>query len=239
MPVTSDLGGRTEFFGPITREPNEPVFHNRWEARVFGISFFLSPLLFRQTDIFRFAMERLSPETYYSGYYRRWLGGFEELLLKAGYLAPDEVDDHVAGRPAQPGQRRTSRARLAATSALVRSLLHPRLAPFFAGQVAPRVLGTGRPALRRPRFAVGDHVRVRAARAEPYTRQPGYVTGKSGVIVAHLGSALLPDAVTVGRHALPQHLYTVAFQAAELWGAAAEPCTEVRVDLFESYLEVS
>ncbi len=103
----------------------------------------------------------------------------------------------------------------------------------------PRLLGTSRPALRRRRFALGDHVQVRGTRAVPYTRQPGYVTGKPGVIVAHLGATVFPDAKTVGRHALPQHLYTVAFQAADLWGVAAEPGTEVRVDLYESYLEAA
>ena len=65
------------------------------------------------------------------------------------------------------------------------------------------------------------------------------MTGKPGVIVAHLGATVLPDAKTVGRHALPQHQYTVAFQAADLLGADAEPGTEVRVDLFESYLEAA
>ena len=39
------MGGRTEFFGPVIQEPDEPVFHERWEGRVFGISNFLLPLL--------------------------------------------------------------------------------------------------------------------------------------------------------------------------------------------------
>jgi nitrile hydratase len=63
------------------------------------------------------------------------------------------------------------------------------------------------------------------------------VTGKPGVITAHLGATLFPDAHAVGRRALPQHLYTVAFDGTELWGEGAEPGTEVRVDLYESYLE--
>jgi len=121
----------------------------------------------------------------------------------------------------------------------VESVLRPTLPRWYAGQVVPRVLGTSRPALRRARFTPGDHVRVRDARAKPYTRQPGYVTGKPGVIVAHLGATVLPDAIAAGRHAMPQHLYTVAFQAEDLWGGAAEPHTEVRVDLYESYLEAA
>jgi len=160
MTAPSDMGGRSEFFGPVIQESDEPVFHERWEGRVFGISNFLLPLLGRNTDILRFAFERQPREVYLSSYYERWLGGFEDLLVAAGYLAPGEV-----------------------------------------------------------------------------TRQPGYVTGKPGVIVAHLGATVFPDAKTVGRHALPQHQYTVAFQGDDLWGDAAEPGTEVRVDLFESYLE--
>ena len=96
----------------------------------------------------------------------------------------------------------------------------------------PRLLGTSRPALRTRRFANGDHVWVRDTRAKPYTRQPGYVTGRPGVIVAHLGATVVPDAVTLGKRAWPQHLYTVAFRAADLWGAGSEPGSGVRVDLF-------
>ena len=54
MTAPSDMGGRTEFFGPVIKEPDEPVFHERWEGRVFGISNFLLPLLGRNTDIIRF-----------------------------------------------------------------------------------------------------------------------------------------------------------------------------------------
>ncbi|MCT7658098.1 nitrile hydratase subunit beta [Mycobacterium deserti] len=239
MTAPSDMGGRSEFFGPVVREPNEPVFHHRWEGRVFGFSLFLQPLLGRNTDILRFAMERLPREVYLSSYYERWLGAFEDLLVQAGYLAPGEVDARIDGRAAQAGPRWLSRVRLVALTKGVRSLLRPTLPRWFAGQVLPRLLGTARPALRRQRFSVGDRVRVRGTRAVPYTRQPGYVTGKPGVVVAHLGATLLPDAAAVRRHAPPHHLYTVAFTAADLWGAAAEPGTEVRVDLYESYLEAA
>jgi nitrile hydratase len=239
MTAPSDMGGRAEFFGPVLRDPDEPVFHERWEGRVFGFSNFLLPLLGRNTDILRFGFEQVPREIYLSSYYQRWLAGFEKLLVDAGYLAPGEVDARIAGRRAPAGRRRVSRARLAATARLVRSLLRPTFPCRFAGQVLPRLLGTSRPALRPRRFRVGDNVRVRGTRAKPYTRQPGYVTGKPGVIVAHLGATVFPDAKAVGRHALPQHQYTVAFRGTDLWGAAAEPDTEVRVDLFESYLEAA
>jgi nitrile hydratase len=233
------MGGRTEFFGPVMPESGEPVFHDRWEGRVFGLSFQLILLLGRSTDRLRFAMEKLPPETYLSAYYQRWLAGFESLLVEGRFLAPGELDARMTGRRVPAGRRRVSAPRRNATVRMVRSGLRPTLPRRVAGDLLPRLLGTARPVLRRPRFGVGDGVRVIATRPAPYTRLPGYVTGRPGVIVARLGATLFPDAHTVGRHAWPQHLYTVAFQGVDLWGAAAEPRTEVRVDLYESYLETS
>ncbi|HEX9175780.1 MAG TPA: hypothetical protein VF874_06650 [Mycobacterium sp.] len=62
-----DMGGRTEFFGPVVEEADEPVFHEPWEGRVFGLSMFLMPLLGRNVDAFRFAQERPPRDVYLSG----------------------------------------------------------------------------------------------------------------------------------------------------------------------------
>jgi nitrile hydratase len=48
---------------------------------------------------------------------------------------------------------------------------------------------------------------------------------------------IFPDDHAHGRGENPQYLYTVRFDANELWGAHAEANTVVHVDLFESYLE--
>lgn len=237
VPDLHDMGGRREFFGPIVREADEPVFHSRWEARVFGMSPFVQAVVGRNIDAARYAMERLPRDEYLAGYYRRWLGGFETQLLESGYLAPGELDARVEGRRVGGARRRVSRARLALTAAAVRSGLRPRLPAWIAGRVLPRLIGNERPALSRPRFAVGTRVRVRHERADGHTRQPGYVSGRPGLITAHHGATLLPDAHAVGRRMRPQHLYTVAFAGTDLWGEDAEPDTEVRVDLYEPYLE--
>jgi nitrile hydratase subunit beta len=231
------MGGRTEFFGPVVREPNEPVFHTRWEGRVFGMALFVVTLLGRNIDAFRFAMERLPREVYLSGYYTRWLAALESHLVRAGYLDPGEVDARVAGRVSLADARRTSRMRLTATSRMMRFLLRPHFPHWFAAQVLPRLVGTSRPTLRGPRFAVGDRVRVGEHRTVGHTRRPGYVAGKPGVVVAHLGSTTFPDAHAVGRLARPQHLYTVSFQSSDLWGDGADPAAEIRVDLYDAYLE--
>lgn len=233
------MGGRTEYFGPIVREPNEPAFHARWEGRVFGISLYALPLLGGKADAKRFAMEQLPRDVYMSSYYRRWLGGVEDQLVRAGYLGPAEVDARMEGRQADPGPRRASQVRLATVSRVLRSFLRPSLPPWLCAHVLPRVIGTSRPALRRRRFSVGDRIRVRGERTSGHTRQPGYVTGKPGVITAHHGATVFPDAHAVGRRVRPQHLYTVAFEGSDLWGDAADAGTEVRVDLFEAYLDAA
>ncbi|MGH2832767.1 MAG: SH3-like domain-containing protein [Solirubrobacteraceae bacterium] len=239
MSLLSDMGGRREYFGPIVREPSEPVFHARWEGRVFGMASFVLALFGGNVDAARFAMEQLPRDVYLSSYYGRWLGGFESQLVRAGYLGPDEVDARVEGRQTAPGSRHGSRVRLVVTSGVMRRFLRPTLPRWFCAHVLPRMIGTSRPAFRSRRFSVGERVRVRGQRASGHTRQPGYVTGKPGVVTAHHGATVFPDAHAVGRRVRPQHLYTVAFEGSDLWGEAAEASTEVCVDLFEIYLEAA
>lgn len=233
----SDMGGRTEFYGPIAREENEPVFHSRAESRVFGISGFVLSLFGRNVDAFRHAMEQLPRETYMAGYYRRWLGGLERMLVRAGYLGPEEIDGRIEGRPVQPGRKRPSRVQVAIIARVMRWLQRPRFPSWVSAQVLPRLFGTARPTFNRPRFAVGERIRVRSVQGSGHTRQPGYVTGKPGVVIAHHGATLFPDAHAVGRRSRPVHLYTVAFEGGDLWGEGAEQGTEVRIDLYEPYLE--
>ena len=41
-----------------------------------------------------------------SSYYRRMLGGCEGILVRAGYLAPGEVDARLEGRRVEPHSER-------------------------------------------------------------------------------------------------------------------------------------
>jgi nitrile hydratase subunit beta len=175
VPALSDMGGRAEYYGPIEREPNEPVFHARWEARTFGISSFLLALFGGNTDAFRRAMEQLPREAYLAGYYERWLAAFERMLVRGGYLGPDEIDARLAGRHAAPGPRRGSRLRLVLTSRALELLMRATLPPWVCAQLLPRLLGTARPATRRRRFSIGD--RVHGGSPAGFTRRPGYSPG--------------------------------------------------------------
>jgi nitrile hydratase len=48
---------------------------------------------------------------------------------------------------------------------------------------------------------------------------------------------VFPDTHAHGRGEQPQHLYTVVFDGADLWGEGGERGTAVSVDAWESYLE--
>jgi hypothetical protein len=92
------------------------------------------------------------------------------------------------------------------------------------------------------RFSAGDWVRVKLDDPDSHTRVPRYVRGRQGVIVEYQGDYPLPDMVvlTKGADRVPQPLYGVAFRAEELWGpgVTSERPFDVRVDLWEAYLEL-
>ena len=76
-----DMGGLT-CFGPVIREPDEPVFHADWERRVFGLMFLNG---FGPIDASRHAIERMDPVRYLqTTYYEHWLAGVERLCEEHG-----------------------------------------------------------------------------------------------------------------------------------------------------------
>ena len=50
---------------------------------------------------------------------------------------------------------------------------------------------------------------------------------------------VFPDAAAAGRGEDPHWLYTVVFDARELWGDAADPAVRVSIDAWEPYLEAA
>ena len=90
-----------------------------------------------------------------------------------------------------------------------------------------------------PRFALGDAVRTQPRASGRHTRLPGYAGEKRGVVVRARGGFVFPDTNAHGEGEQPQYLYTVRFDARELWGESAEPRASVCIDLFEPYLEAA
>jgi nitrile hydratase len=66
---------------------------------------------------------------------------------------------------------------------------------------------------------------------------PRYARGKSGTIERDHGGFVFPDtnAHFAGEH--PQHVYSVRFDARELWGAEGGQQDAVYVNLWDAHLE--
>jgi nitrile hydratase len=88
----------------------------------------------------------------------------------------------------------------------------------------------------RESFAIGDRVRVRLDSVPGHMRMPGYIRGKSGVVVGISPAYPFPDAHAHGVAAEDEPTYDVRFRSEDLWPGSAEPAL-VHVGVFESYLE--
>jgi nitrile hydratase subunit beta len=94
--------------------------------------------------------------------------------------------------------------------------------------------------MSEPRFKVGQRVRTRVDHPEGHTRIPDYVRGRPGRIESIRRAYPLPDeTVRNGRKGEPVTVYGVAFAMADLWGADAEPGSELIMELWESYLDAA
>jgi nitrile hydratase beta subunit len=217
MDGVHDMGGM-DGFGKVEPEPNEPAFHHRWEGRVLAMSRAIGVFQAWTIDTSRYAIELLSPSVYLaSSYYERWFLRNVRLLTERGLIDADEIE---AGRALRPGK----------------SLNRGRFTLQDVESVTRRGF-YGRPAQAPARFKIGDRVRTKNIHPTTHTRLPRYARGHVGVVERLHGTHVFPDSVAAGKGEDPQWLYTVRFDAQELWGAAADPKLKVSIEAFEPYLE--
>ncbi|MEQ8653182.1 MAG: nitrile hydratase subunit beta [Kiloniellales bacterium] len=86
------------------------------------------------------------------------------------------------------------------------------------------------------RFKVGDRVRALNLNPMGHTRLPRYIRGRVGVVDRHHGVFVYPDAAAHGSEQ-PQNVYSVRFEANELWGDAAPGKDALYIDLWDNYIE--
>jgi nitrile hydratase subunit beta len=87
-----------EDFGPVVVEPAEPVFHARWEGRVFGIGGILTLQGLASTNSVRHTIERMDPSHYLgSPYFEHWLTAFATLLIEQGVLTREQLEARAKG----------------------------------------------------------------------------------------------------------------------------------------------
>src|SRR5689334_20845386 len=97
-----DVGGM-HGFGPVEREENEPVFHDRWEGIVRVMTAAVASQRIYNLDEMRYGIERIDPVRYLAGsYYEKWLLGLELSLREKGVLGDGEVEARLAELRQEP-----------------------------------------------------------------------------------------------------------------------------------------
>jgi len=223
MDGVHDLGGM-QGFGAVEREENEPIFHAPWEAAVLTMMRAVGGQGIVNIDEFRHAIERMNPGEYLRAtYYEKWLDGITRLLVEKGVVSEKEMEARTAFFQARPD----------APAAAALDGPPPARRSFNPGWVQDVMRATG----ARPRFAPGDPVVTRHIHPRGHTRLPRYARGKRGTVHLVHGVHVFPDTNAHGLGEQPRPLYSVRFDARELWGEDAQPNQSVHIDLWESYLE--
>lgn len=87
----------------------------------------------------------------------------------------------------------------------------------------------------RERFKPGDRVQVKSEYFGGHIRMPGYIRGKSGVVVSETPVYPFPDAHAHGVKAEDEPTYDVRFRTQDLWPGSSDDAL-VHVGVFQSYL---
>jgi nitrile hydratase len=205
--------------GPIHAEKNEPVFHAPWEGRAFAIVRAMGAWRKWNIDASRFQREQQIPplDFFRLSYYERWIVGLIGLMIKTNLITRSELE---SGSP-DAGSLKQS--------------------PPLTAEAVPSLVSKGAPARRdvevAARFRSGQRVRARNMHPVGHTRLPRYVRGRLGTVHRDHGVFVFPDTNALFLGEQPQHVYSVRFDARELWGEQAAPKDSVYVDLWDDYLE--
>jgi nitrile hydratase subunit beta len=216
-----DVGGM-DGFGKIVIEENEPLFHQDWERRAFGLLLGTLGQGLYNLDEMRHGWERMHPVDFLnSAYYAHWLASVERNLIEKGILDAAELEERTQAFLKNPDAEIPRQE----NSELVK---HMQLVVNFGAS-------THRETSTAPRFEVGQRVKTKNLNPTGHTRLPRYARGKYGVINAAYGAHVFPDAHAHGGGESPEHLYSVRIEADELWGVKDKET--VYIDLWESHLE--
>lgn len=212
-----DLGGK-QGFGPIEVDDAGTPFHHDWEGREWGIAQCArTPGI--TIDWWRHCRELIMPEDYLGRpYFDSWAQTDFATYIEAGWMTLDEIDagrcleNSPAGEPPPP--------------MTVEQVLAEDRAHAFRFDAEIEAM---------PYYSVGQQIRAARNGFAGHTRLPQYVRGRLGIIHAYHGAHVFPDLSAQGEE-VHQPLYSVMFEAAELWPEAAGSKDRVYLDLWESYL---
>ena len=218
-----DVGGM-HGFGAVHREKDEPVFHEAWEGRVYGMrvrfgALFPPPY----PGVGRGYIESIPPQTYLGmSYYERFLEALVRRAIDEGAITAEELvarlrrfeDASTATVPV-----RSDPVAVADTLKALKTQIHPAK--------------SGRP----PRFKEGDAVLALNVSRNGHNRLPRYIRGRRGIIARVNGLHPIEDEQVYAEDPTPQTIYTVGFAGSEVWGPECEPNLRIYMELWEDYLQ--
>lgn len=218
MDGVHDLGGK-QGYGPV--DVHEPVesFHSEWEARAWCVSQSIgggAPDI--TIDWWRHVRETTIPTDYLTRpYLDSWLETDVATLVDSKICTVEELATGKSATPPIDMANSMDMAQVLEANRANASKYNRRIDV-------------------EPKFVVGAEI-VTHLNANPgHTRLPGYARGRAGKIHARHGAHQFPDVVSKGIDEA-QHLYTVAFDARNLWPEAIESKDVIFLDLWESYLD--
>lgn len=216
MTRVHDMGGRTGL-GPVTMDADEAPFHADWEARMWGINEAMSGAPGWTLDWWRHVRELIPAEDYLSRpYFDQWMLVYSAMMVDDHWASVDEI---ARGKAARPAPDIPAPQRVADVPAAARTTRDFRL-----------------PSDRKPAFAIGDKVRTVRIGGIAHTRLPNYAMERTGAVHAYRGIHVVPDENALGRE-VGEPMYTIAFDAGDLWPEAKGRRERVFVDLWERYLD--
>ena len=213
-----DMGGM-HGFGPVLPEENEPVFHERWESRVFAM------MRLARAPNFRPGIESMQPDVYLrSSYFERWLHTVTEGLKFDGRIDENQLEARVQRFRNSPSLEPDR-------------VENPHLLAQWRASRAGSHTKEHRPE-NDAAFQAGDVVRARNINPVGHTRLPRYIRGHLGTVRTMYGWHNVQDQDPPGvKIETIEPVYSVRFEGNELWGEQAEPNSAVYIDMWESYLE--
>lgn len=213
---THDMGGRTGL-GAVAMDADEQQFHADWEARMWGINEAMTGAPGWTLDWWRHVRELINADDYLNRpYFDQWMQVYAAMMVDDGWASVEEIARGKAARPAPKVS-----APQGATDVL---------------KASQRTTDFRLPSDQQPAFAIGDKVLTRRIGGIAHTRLPHYAMERPGTIHAYRGTHIVPDENALGRE-MAEPLYTVVFDAADLWPEAAGRRERVFADLWERYLE--
>jgi nitrile hydratase len=171
-------------------------------------------------DASRLQRELIAPADYLRmSYYERFMAGLVELMIKTNLVTRTEIQ---SGSPERGVPLRT---------------------PALTADKVADLVSRGTPARRDvpvpARFRSGQRVRTRNIHPLGHTRLPRYARAKLGTVDRDHGVFVFPDTNAQFQGEKPQHVYSVRFDARELWGDQANRRDSVYVDIWDDNLETA